>query len=116
MIATLYLHSPQRRVAGMKLEPLYYMRSRTSVLVLGYSEDTSDFMRQNMGTVPVSCTLCARVGYQYSSMACLTELAVQHAKTPQSVEKYGYNTRLWHKGWKYDDNDKARQSSSAQYN
>lgn len=66
MITTLYLHSPQRRVAGMKLEPLYYMRSRTSVLVLGYSEDTSDFMRQNVGTVPVSCMLCARVGYQYT--------------------------------------------------
>lgn len=34
----------------MKLKPVYYMRCRTSMLVLGYSKGKSDFMGLNMGT------------------------------------------------------------------
>lgn len=53
MIIALYLHSPQCWLAGMKLEPSYCLRSRTSVHVLGYSEDESDFMWRGQLQLPV---------------------------------------------------------------
>lgn len=53
MIIALDLHSPQCWLAGMKLEPSYYLRSRTSVLVLGYSVDESDFMWRGQLQLPV---------------------------------------------------------------
>lgn len=49
-------------------------------------------------------------GVTNPSMAWLTELAVQHVKTPPKVLKSMaiiHTCGTKNKGWKYDDNDKA---------
>lgn len=62
-LGSIAAHSPQKRLAGVKLKPLHYGRRRKSVLVFGCSEESSDF---TVNTEAVSCSLCTRVGYQHS--------------------------------------------------